>query len=220
MASHFKALGVLLPRLARFLAPIRVWLSQLRIRSLLRRLDLSSLAALLVVLCANLTGCILYEVSAPPPAFEVPKIVLSKRPSDPVAIKEFVPPPLERFSAIDERPVFSPLRQPLNPPKGKDAIAQVRPPPSFILVGVIISGTERIAITRAPGANTAVTATLGQTIEDWEVTAIETDHITLRAGTDIYELPLHPPSTTRAITSAPVENIAVPQSPFAPASNR
>ena len=158
----------------------------------LQQLYLTPVSAALALLCAILGIWWSYEVLAAPPVLEPPKIALPKRASASVIIKQFVPQSLDRYSIIDEKSVFSPLRQAIK--SAREAAAQTRQPPSFILVGVIMSGEERIAITKAPGSNASVTVTPGQTIEGWEVVSIAADHIELRADAQTVVLPLYPPS--------------------------
>lgn len=199
-------------------AALATYFVSLEIRDSLRRVFLTPATALLIILCVMLFTWLLYEIFAPLPQLQPPKITLPKRASIQYAVKEFVPPPLEQFTVIDERTVFSPLRLPVRTAKEKEALAQVRPPPSFVLVGVILSGTDRIAITRAPGANESVNVTVGKTIEGWEVSRIEPDHIELHAGDDTVQLPLYPPSSSQAPMPGP-NALAGQPPPSPPASN-
>lgn len=146
---------------------------------------------MLALLCLALTFWLFFELLASPPQFEAPKVTLVRH-SAQVKVAQFVPPPIEAFAIIDDRSVFNPLRQKILSPR--EAKAQERPPPAFVLAGVILSSTARIAITKAPGANDSVNVMIGQSIDGWEVTAIETDHIDLRDGPNVYTLPLRPKS--------------------------
>jgi type II secretory pathway component PulC len=168
--------------------------AKLEIRQFLRRFDLTPVTTLMIILCMILGIWLLYDIIAPLPSVRPPKVTLVAHHAHSFVVKEFVPPPLEQFAAIDERPVFSPLRQAIKSAKDKELEAQLKPPPSFVLVGVILGNTERIAITRAPGANDSVNVTLGQMIEGWEVVRIEADHIELRTDSRDYQLQLYPPS--------------------------
>ena len=187
--------------------------AKLEIRNTLRRFHLTPVSTLLIIICVILFTWLLYETFASLPQVQPPKITLTKRAAIQYAVKEFVPPPLEQFAVIDERTAFSPLRRAVRTAKEKEALAQVRPPPSFVLVGVILSGTQRIAITRAPGASDSVNVTIGQTIEGWEVSRIEPDHIELHAGDDTVQLPLYPPS---AQAPMPSPNALAGQQPPSP----
>lgn len=202
---------------AGIIASVGALLAKLEIRDALRRLYLTPATALLIALCVILCLWLLFEIFAPLAEVQPPKTTLVKRASIQYALKKFVPPPLEQFAVIDERAAFSPLRRAVRTAKEKEALAQLRPPPSFVLVGVILSGTERIAITRAPGANESVNVTIGQTIEGWEVSRIEPDHIELHSGDATVQLPLYPPST-----QAPMPNpnaLAGQQTPSPPTPN-
>ena len=135
-----------------------------------------------------------------------------------LAIPQFVPPAIEAYAEIDSRPVFSPLRRPVKTPQAEAATLQ---PPNFSLVGVILQGLTRIGITKAPGSNTAIDVTPGQTIGGWQVVEIEADRMELSSGAQIYTLRLQPSSAGQASTvQTPMSNAsAVAQQQNSPRSN-
>ncbi|MHA1152893.1 MAG: hypothetical protein ACTSQ7_09565 [Alphaproteobacteria bacterium] len=87
---------------------------------------------------------------------------------------------LEDFSAILERPLFSPTRRP--PVQG---VAAVDAPESRIqvtLVGVIIASEEQIAIVRLSDASRFARLSVGDSFQGWILETIEPSRITFRRG--------------------------------------
>ena len=153
---------------------------------------LSPVATALAASSAILAVTLIYEISAPIERYEVPRVTPSPLAASP-AVTPFQPPALLEFSEIDERPIFNPSRTPFKIPEAK-VVEAPRPPPSLTLVGVIVTRSGRIAITRAQGATASVNLIPGQLIDGWEVAAIETDHVTLRSNASTFEIKLQSPS--------------------------
>ena len=66
------------------------------------------------------------------------------------------------------------------------------PPPTDIgLIGVIIEGDRRMALLHTPESPLEITVTVGGTLNGWQVTAIEPDHIVLHAGSMDYSVNLN-----------------------------
>ncbi len=101
--------------------------------------------------------------------------------------------PLDDFSAILERPLFSPTRR----PPAQDEAAAPTPDSKLqvTLVGVIISSEEQIAIVRLKDASRFVRLGVGDSFQGWTVYAIEPSRITFRRGDveDHIELPFDAP---------------------------
>jgi len=167
-------------------------LSRIEIARALQRLYLTPKGGVLAALCGLLFLWLSYEVLASPPTLQPSAIALPKRASAALTVRPFVPPSLDMFAVIDDKLVFNPLRQPIR--SATAAVEQTGQPPAFVLVGVILSSGERIAITKSPGSNASVNVRVGENLEGWEVTTIEADHIELRSGADVMQLPLHPAS--------------------------
>lgn len=167
-------------------------LTRFNLQSALQRLQLTRLTGFLSLLSFTFAFQLLYASFAPLPQFVVPKFTIPKRPPPPIIIN-FVPPLISEFAAIDERPLFMHSRRP-RPIPLKEATAQQQQLPNFALVGVILDPTNRIAITRAPGATESVDLIQGQIIDGWEITAVEADRIELRSANTVYELKLQAPS--------------------------
>ena len=88
--------------------------------------------------------------------------------------------PMEDFSAILERPLFSPNRRP--PAEGVAAVVAREPELQVTLVGVIISSEEQIAIVKLKDGNRFARLSLGDSFQGWILDSIEPSRITFRRG--------------------------------------
>jgi hypothetical protein len=162
--------------------------------------------ALLCVVAAALGATFVYEVLAPPPSYDLP--FLQPRAILPAAEPRdvFKPPSPETYASLEERPPFNPARTPF---KTGEATAEKQPlpPPDIVLVGIILVDKQRIAIAKVPGARTASNLLPGQFVDGWQVTAIESDRIALRAESETYEIKLRPVQPSAA---APGTSTAAP----------
>ncbi len=105
---------------------------------------------------------------APPPLAALPD-----QPSYSVA-------PVADFSAILERPLFSPTRRP--PAEGVAAVVDPEPELQVTLVGVIISSEEQIAIVKPRDATSFARLSVGDSFQGWALDSIEPSRITFRRG--------------------------------------
>ena len=92
--------------------------------------------------------------------------------------------PMADFSAILERPLFSPTRRP--PAEGVAAVAPSEPELKVTLVGVIISSDEQIAIVKLNDAASFARLSVGDSFQGWVLDSIEPSRVTFRRG-DIEE---------------------------------
>ena len=92
--------------------------------------------------------------------------------------------PVEDFSAILERPLFSPTRRP--PAEGVITTTVSEPKLQVTLVGVIISSEEQIAIVRISDTTSFARLSVGDSFQGWTLDSIEPSRITFRRG-DIEE---------------------------------
>ncbi len=90
--------------------------------------------------------------------------------------------PLEDYSTILERPLFSPTRRP--PAQGVISVAAPESQLQVTLVGVIISSEEQIAIVRLKDTSRFVRLSVGDSFQGWILDAIEPSRITFRRGDD------------------------------------
>jgi hypothetical protein len=139
-------------------------------------------------LCGLLAIVLFWQLLAPSLAMEVSPIAWHPSGLD-VPLAPVPPPPANTFAQINERPIFSPTRKPVTPtPKAAEVPAS---PPDATLIGVIIDGQNRLALVRTSASPLEVSLALGASLGPWTVTAIEPDHISLRAGTDETEIRLN-----------------------------
>ena len=140
--------------------------------------------ALMLGVCAALAWTVYREIQlgAPEPAEvaggQVPP--LPDLPAEP----SFVMAPAESFSAILERPLFSPTRRP--PAEGTVTLESAEPELEVTVVGIIISSEEQIAIIKPKGESRFVRLSEGDSFQGWTLETIEPDRITFQRG-DIEE---------------------------------
>jgi hypothetical protein len=148
-------------------------------------------AFFLLVLCIGL-GSLVYWQLEYPPAFPG-DVVAMAGPDQSAGLDssaappaEFTLPPLEQFSEIVARPLFSQSRRP--PSERADTAPEIAQPLpvrsafNLILTGVVISAEGRMALLQRPKSPDLIRALLGQEIDGWSVELIEADRVTLRQG--------------------------------------
>jgi hypothetical protein len=123
----------------------------------------------------------------------------------------FTPPPKEQFAVVNARAAFDPARQPIVESSSATA-ASATAPPAVTLVGVVLGGSNAVALLlRANGQTISVRT--GQSVDGWQVVRIAppglavfragaTDYtVTLRAAAGLAQPPLNdsspPPSTEK-----------------------
>jgi len=136
---------------------------------------------LIVLAAANLllAGALVYELSAPLPEPEPPVMRLRPKAQPAAVVAAVTTPAPEAFADIDLRPPFSANRKPV---AASEAGAAQALPPELTLVGVIVGGTDSLAMLRTPAAPLADAYRVGATISGWRLTEIAPDHIVLNAG--------------------------------------
>jgi hypothetical protein len=171
------------------------------------------LPAFLLLLCLGL-GAIVYVEAAPsdPPA--VPAVVGNHAITDRTREPTFALPPLNIYSEVVARPLFSPTRRPSAAP------ASAERPANFILTGIIISRRERHVLIAHGVPRRVDRVAEGQDVEGWTVKAIDADRVLLIRGGDEIELkpaakPGQPTPIGRTGMQAP-PNAAVATAPVRP----
>jgi type II secretory pathway component PulC len=101
----------------------------------------------------------------------------------------FAMAPIEKFSAIIERPIFSTTRRPVA--EQPAASRQQRPRSNLALFGIVISAGERIALVGAERGAGLVRMKEGEAISGWVVVNIERNRVLLRHGAVAEELELN-----------------------------
>ncbi|MGF1641924.1 MAG: hypothetical protein ACFCUO_13335 [Rhodospirillales bacterium] len=99
--------------------------------------------------------------------------------------------PPESYADVSERPLFLRSRR---PPQPGDEIAEQRPlpraPADFVLSGVVVAGTQRLALLQGQGSDAIARVAEGQDYEGWTVETIEPNKVVLRRGQDVTEIVL------------------------------
>ena len=145
--------------------------------------------ALLGAICLSLATIVYREFNgietivepARPAAASVTRHVLAE--------KTFAMAPMERFSAIVKRPIFSPNRRPAA--KQPESKKQQRPQSKLALYGIAITAGERIALVGVERGTGLARIKKGEAFSGWVVIDIEQNRVLLRQGTLDEELKLN-----------------------------
>jgi len=172
--------------------------------------------------CALLSLMLAWQLITPALPTDIPTLSWHA-PSLDAALSPVPSPPADTFARVNDRPIFSPTRKPVTPtPKVGQAPLT---PPDASLIGIIIDGQTRLALVRTASSPLEVSVTVGASLGQWTVTAIEPDHISLKAGateTDIRlnanrsnSTPSEPTSnsTTPALDATPPQSNSQPTNP-------
>jgi len=146
--------------------------------------------ALLLALSLVLTVDLLYQLLAPAPQFHPDPTPIALAPATTTG-PAFTPPPPANFAELDERPIFSPERKPLQSLTDFN-VSEAGAPSNITLVGIIMGAGQQIAILKT-GPGPAQNVSVGGEIDGWQVTRIESSYIVLHqdsTGQDV-KLPLH-----------------------------
>jgi general secretion pathway protein N len=109
-------------------------------------------------------------------------------------------PPIDAYAEVVKRPLFSTTRQPPPPAAAQDSTGKS----SFVLIGIVISQSERTALIQAGRGATIARLREGQTVDGWTVQSIAADRVTLERGGVRQELKLkNQPTTGRPNPPAP-----------------
>jgi hypothetical protein len=139
--------------------------------------------------CGLLVLVLLYELAAPLGDIEVPSATLARHAAV-AANRPFVPPPITSFDAVNERPVFSPLRKPIMARASVDAGGAPVDAIDISLIGIIIDPQRQLALLKTPGLPGAVSLGVGGTIAGWTVSQIRSDRVVIRSGSSEREIRL------------------------------
>jgi general secretion pathway protein N len=129
----------------------------------------------------------------PPPA--VAASVTRAVPSEPTPAAEqppapFVLPPLEAFTAVVERPLFSPTRRMPNPPPEVDTPVAEAPAaessgpaePELRFFGTVTRDGSAAALVTFPSTSEVARLRPGDMVGDWQVLSVERDRLELGLG--------------------------------------
>ena len=129
-----------------------------------------------LALAAFVTIQVLTEAPGPAPSGGGETPPLAALPAQP----SYAMAPVEDFSEIRERPLFSPTRRP--PAQGVVATAAPEPELQVTLVGVIMFSEEQIAIVRLKDTSRLARLSVGDSIQGWILDSIEPSRVTFRRG--------------------------------------
>ncbi|MFQ6017529.1 MAG: hypothetical protein ACE5KF_04980 [Kiloniellaceae bacterium] len=138
------------------------------------------LPAALLIVCTGLGWFIYQELQAA----SQPRRLQSEARSPARALRslpaapEYAMPPFDTFAAVVERPIFSPTRRP--PPESERTVEAPPPELDLVVVGIIISAEEPIAIVFPKNGKSFVRLAEGDDFLGWTVVAIEPDRVTFR----------------------------------------
>ena len=90
-------------------------------------------------------------------------------------------PDREAFSEIIERPLFSQSRRP--PPEAGDQDPDNPALLNFHLVGVIVSTQSRVALIRPTTEGPLLRKTIGEDLDGWEISEINSSTVIIKRGT-------------------------------------
>ena len=88
--------------------------------------------------------------------------------------------PIEKFSAIIERPIFSPIRRPATKQPGSEEQQQRS---NLTLFGIAISAGEQIALVGVERGTGFARLKKGEAFSGWVLVDIERNRVLLRKGT-------------------------------------
>ncbi|HSZ74978.1 MAG TPA: hypothetical protein VK779_09175 [Rhizomicrobium sp.] len=153
----------------------------------------------LATLCGGFALILAYELAMPPQAYRLPDVPVRKPASIVLLQPSFAAQPIETFSSIDERPLFSATRKPAASPEQNPAQAGPPPAPNASLVGVIMDGKTQLAMMRSPDSAFALSYAVGSSIGGWQISEIDSDKVKLISGAFTHEIDLNanraPPQT-------------------------
>ena len=148
---------------------------------------------------ALFAALLIYEIVAPLPDFDPPMFRLKPRAPRIANVAAVVTPSPEAFAEIATRPPFEPGR------RGSTAAAAdvSAAPPDLVLVGVIVDGTNSLALIKTASAPLAAAYRVGAVVSGWQVTEISPDHVVIGSGGVRSEIHLQANKSTPQATPTP-----------------
>jgi general secretion pathway protein N len=143
-----------------------------------------ALAGALTVLAAGFGSLLALEWSAPATssaAAETPVPAKSAKAADPAPAYSLAP--LATFSAVTDRPLFSPDRRPA-PQTGETPGSWS----ALVLAGIVVTPDARAVLIAHGSPAKLVHLQEGQSVDGWTVREIESDHVVVANGREQHEL--------------------------------
>lgn len=148
----------------------------------------------LALLCAILAVLLVVELTTEKEDFaEAP--AAKPQPSKSVQEAEtqsgFVMPPQDTYTEVSERPLFLRSRRPLPPElETKEETPADTSQAAFVLSGVILTETQRMAFLQSQSSPKVARVEEGQEYEGWTVEAIHPNKVVMRRGQEVSEVAL------------------------------
>ena len=143
-----------------------------------------------LAMSAALGAAAYWQWHQPPATVEVADAAGAASEVAPLApMPSFTAPAFGEFAESLERPLFSPTRRPA-PPEAEPEVPPGTPTGDFILIGVVIGPTERLALVQQKGEPAAIRIALGQIVNGWTLDAVEADRVIFRLGEGVQEVKL------------------------------
>jgi hypothetical protein len=151
-------------------------------------------ATLLGAICLGLGALLYHELNAVETPADPGRPVAARMVQPLPREKTFAMAPIGKFSAIIERPIFSPNRRPAAKQPGSE---KQLPGSNLALFGIAISAGERIALVGVERGTGLARMKKGEVFSGWVLVDIEQNRVLLRQGTVDQALELNygtPPS--------------------------
>ncbi|HEX3970441.1 MAG TPA: hypothetical protein VHX19_03910 [Stellaceae bacterium] len=142
-----------------------------------------ALASALTVLAAGFGSLVALEWNAPAvsPAAAAPAPGKSAKAADKAPVYALAP--LSTFSAVTDRPLFSPDRRPA--PEASEKLGSWS---ALVLAGIVVTPAAREVLIAHGSPAKLVHLQEGQSVDGWSVREIEPDHVVVANGGEQHEL--------------------------------
>jgi hypothetical protein len=141
-----------------------------------------AVTGLLAALAVSLGSLVTYEWNAPAPAIAAsPRTAEASNGAAPAPA--FSPAPLTSFSAVTERPLFSPDRRPA--PQASDTVGSWS---GLTLAGIVVTPASREVLIAHGNPQKIVHLQEGQAVDGWVVRSIDPDRVVIANGGEQHEL--------------------------------
>lgn len=130
----------------------------------------------LLLLCLGLAGLVYQKLAVSPNpgalagASAGPEVVLGELPAEP----RFTPAAIESYDAVLERPLFSPTRR---PPEEEAVALPVLSDFDYVLKGVLIDDSARIALLRRYSDDRVIHLKEGDALDGWRLKVVAADYV-------------------------------------------
>jgi hypothetical protein len=142
-----------------------------------------ALAGALAVLAVGLASLVALEWSAPPPALAGEAPASSGAAKTAESAPALTLAPLSTFSAVTDRPLFSPDRRPA--PAASETLGAWS---ALVLAGIVVTPASREALIAHGNPAKIVHLQEGQSVDGWTVRSIAADRVVVANGGEQHEM--------------------------------